>query len=1331
MQTIHEQYKTSHVEEEEIVLLQDSKRLDPSQKMAELDIYGDHIIALEAVRASEIAVRTLPRRQPLQPANHQIANRVLPNSSLPQVMLSPGQVKVDPFAAIEEKSLDAYLSPHASSPNRDSTHSESVPVFHSEISKDENCTLTPQQASLSATISSNKRFDQPSFPTVSGAEGSFRTSDVMSFNRTGVEPDVQLTPEAQISSWAMSNSQAHDGSSIHPTMGRLADNPPFARFLKHWRSITQNPKVMAESDIIDRAWLAWASLPDVARKPFFDNVGISGLLSVECSSPSRNLGELVCETKESLHDLKAKLPLTTHEHVQPTSVQLQSLVENGDLGQLESGVEKGVRILEDLKTSLSNDKREYTDAFQWIKQIDNLQKQAVTSKTIIGVVGSTGAGKSSALNALLDEERLVPTNCMRACTAVVTEISYNNSAVPYRAEIEFITVADWQKELRALFQDLFDANGQISRECYTEDSDAAIAYAKIRAVYPNKTKEDILKSNTNEMLNEVAHILGGNRIVEHDDSLLFYRRLQDYVDSKEKNTSIKDKANRPKEKKKKEMEYWPLIRVVRIYVKSPALSTGAVVVDLPGVHDSNAARAAVADGYMKQCTGLWIVAPVTRAVDDKAAKTLLGESFKRQLKMDGGFNSVTFICSKTDDISIMEAQDSLGLDEDMTASWELVDAYIKKQKTLKMSLEESKESRASYGEAIAHADDQLEIWEAFKDSIEDGKTVYAPSPEKRKKSSSRHPRKRQRHSSIDPGTDSESNSNADEDEDTSEEVRETGCPLTEDLVTSKISELRSTKKEARRQRVQLDEHIKQQREEIAAADEAEKQIHADMAACCISGRNEYSRGAIQQDFAAGIKELDQELAAERNEENFNPDDELRDYEQVASSLPVFCVSSRAYQKLQGRLAKDAPVPGFRTVEETEIPQLQAHCRKITEAGRKTNSQRFLTNLNQLTNSLHLWASNDGAATSLTHDQRTQEAEVLQKCLRDLGSSLDEIIGDVCKQLMEEFLNNIYDKYPDAVGQAIEEASRTADQWGAAVNRNNRLAGGYHYMTYKAITRRNGLYSNGRGPHDWNGQLADPMLKIIASGWEKTFARRIGIVMATFTRNSSAVLRKFHADVQTRCQKTGTGLAGLNMLQQQLRVYENILKEISNTARESINTSQKDINREFTPVIEKAMIAAYEACAAERGIGSYMRMKHQMTTHVDQARHNMFRDSTEEVEHRLSGMLRNIKELLSNKVDEVTSAIKRDYWSVICGTELKPGDVVAEWQLKMKENVRSLALQIDELFKEGPTNASVVEVDKKVQNFGDNDGFPTTTDHSPRSKPGLNDAESLPGLKGSI
>ena len=244
---------------------------------------------------------------------------------------------------------------------------------------------------------------------------------------------------------------------------------------------------------------------------------------------------------------------------------------------------------------------------------------------------------------------------MRACTAVVTEISWNDSEDAYRAEIEFITATDWEKELEILFQDLLDGNGRVSREYANKDTDAGRAYAKVKAVYPQKTQEDISNSSIEELLREVSHILGRTRTITENDSLVFHKNLQSFVDSKEKATSKTKKSKG----KKRERELWPLIKVVRYvigsnvfrmllilyrtFLKSNVLATGAVIVDLPGVHDSNAARVAVAEGYMKQCTGLWIVAPINRAVNDKAAKNLLGESFKNQLKMDGGFNSQVLI----------------------------------------------------------------------------------------------------------------------------------------------------------------------------------------------------------------------------------------------------------------------------------------------------------------------------------------------------------------------------------------------------------------------------------------------------------------------------------------------------------------------------------------------------------------------------------------------------------------------------------------------------------------------------------------------------------------
>jgi hypothetical protein len=78
--------------------------------------------------------------------------------------------------------------------------------------------------------------------------------------------------------------------------------------------------------------------------------------------------------------------------------------------------------------------------------------------------------------------------------------------------------------------------------------------------------------------------------------------------------------------------------------------------------------------------------------------------------------------------------------------------------------------------------------------------------------------------------------------------------------------------------------------------------------------------AIQRDFATGIKELDQEVAEEIDEASFNPEEDQRDYNEVARSLPVFCVSSRAYQKLSGRFKRDKAVLGFSAPDQTEVSQ---------------------------------------------------------------------------------------------------------------------------------------------------------------------------------------------------------------------------------------------------------------------------------------------------------------------------------------------------------------------------------------------------------------------------
>lgn len=119
--------------------------------------------------------------------------------------------------------------------------------------------------------------------------------------------------------------------------------------------------------------------------------------------------------------------------------------------------------------------------------------------------------------------------------------------------------------------------------------------------------------------------------------------------------------------------------------------------------------------------------------------------------------------------------------------------------------------------------------------------------------------------------------------------------------------------------------------------------------------------------------IDQHTAIEEDEEQFDPSEDARDYDQVARDLPVFCVSSRAFQKLSGQLTKDAiHTIGFSTLEDTGIPQLQKHTMQLTEGIRMRGSRRFLNELGQLLNSIKHWATTEGYLAASKEVQKFNE-----------------------------------------------------------------------------------------------------------------------------------------------------------------------------------------------------------------------------------------------------------------------------------------------------------------------------------------------------------------------
>lgn len=321
---------------------------------------------------------------------------------------------------------------------------------------------------------------------------------------------------------------------------------------------------------------------------------------------------------------------------------------------------------------------------QWRGSILSLKEQTKEpSKTYIAVVGDTGSGKSSLLNALLDEDAILPTSGMQACTAVVVEIARSSKENKYKAEVEFLSEEEWNKELVALIKDMKDKSGNWKKRCPDRKSEAGTAYCRVKAVYGRIAELTELKQ-----MREVTCRLGRVEYISGDTAEKFRGNIRKYIES------CTD-----------EMRYWkggqlwPIVKCVRIYVpNSEVLKTGAVLVDLPGVRDSNAARDCIAREYLKKCHAVWVVAHIIRAVDDKTAKDLLNENLRRQLYMDGQYEGLAFICTKTDIFTKVELKRALNLEEQLLPLESKVEALEKQIKTMKRDIKD--------------LDDQLHTWKS-------------------------------------------------------------------------------------------------------------------------------------------------------------------------------------------------------------------------------------------------------------------------------------------------------------------------------------------------------------------------------------------------------------------------------------------------------------------------------------------------------------------------------------------------------------------------------------------------------------------------------------------
>ncbi|KAM9675395.1 nuclear GTPase SLIP-GC isoform 6-T12 [Dama dama] len=261
----------------------------------------------------------------------------------------------------------------------------------------------------------------------------------------------------------------------------------------------------------------------------------------------------------------------------------------------------------------------------------------------IGLFGSTGAGKSSLINAIIQQAMLLPVSGESICTSCIVQVS-SGCCEQYEARIHLLSDQEWKEELKNLTTLLHRTEELGGEEEDAWDRGDAVEEAvwKLQMFYGNgaegKSYEELLRAKPRGKI-PTSRVIS----LKAEEAEELSVKLDPYIRTQ----------RRDWDGGSAETHIWPLIKLVEVTLpKSELIPEGVVLVDIPGTGDFNSKRDEMWKKTIDKCSVIWVISDIERISGGRAHEDLLNESMKACQR--GFCRDLALVVTKTDKLHLPE-----------------------------------------------------------------------------------------------------------------------------------------------------------------------------------------------------------------------------------------------------------------------------------------------------------------------------------------------------------------------------------------------------------------------------------------------------------------------------------------------------------------------------------------------------------------------------------------------------------------------------------------------------------------------------------------------------